>query len=160
VTCGDVTQLLDAFVDGELPTPMLLAVARHAGGCAGCERAAAEVSRLHDAVEGTFRADAEALDLSTVWPALEAKLDRVDTMRNWRRRLRSVPAWGAAVAVAAAAVFWLRTSTPVTSPTRVVQRPNHMVIDRLEGAPFQVRRERKQGTTVIWVMPAAHEISR
>jgi anti-sigma factor RsiW len=154
MTCAEASPLLDAFVDAELPAPMLLAVARHAGVCPACERAVRELTALHEAVGGTVRAEAEALDLSPVWPAIEASLARVDAARAWRRRLRAAPAWGAALAAAAAAVFWLRTPvptpTPAPPPRVAVQRPNHLIFDRLEG-DVRVHRARKDGMTVITV---------
>ena len=72
MTCGEVTELLDAFVDAELPAPMLLSVARHAGGCAACDASIRELSALHEAVERVAREDADAIDLNGVWPAVEA----------------------------------------------------------------------------------------
>ncbi|HJQ74921.1 MAG TPA: zf-HC2 domain-containing protein, partial [Gaiellaceae bacterium] len=72
MTCADVGQLLDAFLDAELPAPMLLEVARHAAACPECEGAVRELTSIRDAVERTVRAEAEALDLGRVWPAVAA----------------------------------------------------------------------------------------
>src|SRR5689334_11299137 len=108
MTCDDVTQLLDAFVDTELPPPMLVAVARHAAGCTACDVAVRDLSSVHDAVERTLAADAETLDLSRVWPAVAAAADRVDARRAWVVRLRTAPVWSAAALalVASALVYF------------------------------------------------------
>ena len=167
VTCAEASELLDAFVDAELPAPMLLAVARHAGGCAACDEALRQRSALHDAVERVAREDAEELDLSGVWPGVSARIERDEVARMRIRRLRQVPAWAAVAAIAAGAVFWLRTPLPTTVPpqvatvsnvsnvSRVVARPraNRAVIERIDSdaARVQLRSERRDGTTLIMV---------
>lgn len=155
MTCSDVTELLDAFVDAELPAAMLLAVARHAGACATCDAAVRELSALHEAVEQVALTDAETLDLSGVWPAVAQRIGETVSRRAWRERLRGAPAWGMAIAaMAAGAVLYVRppSSEP---PTRVATRPrpNQAVIERInsDGSRFELRRERKYGTTLIMV---------
>jgi anti-sigma factor RsiW len=157
MTCADVAQLLDAFVDAELPAPMLLAVARHAGGCAACDASLREMSALHETVERAARAEAEALDLTGVWPAVAREIDRVDARGAWRRRLRVAPGWGIGLAAAAAAAaFWLRAAP---DPAIRIARPNSAVIERLDsgGLRTEIRRERKNGTTAIMVTPVRYE---
>jgi hypothetical protein len=153
MTCRDVTQLLDRFVDAELPGAMLVAIARHAAGCSTCDGAVRALVDLHEAVERAVGAEVDALDFSSVWANVERGVDRVDARRVWVRRLRSVPAWGAAAAVAAGAMLWLRTAPD--QPARVASRPrpNQAVIERIdsEAARFELRRERKNGTTLIMV---------
>ena len=167
ITCGQAAELLDAFVDAELPGPMLLAVARHAGGCVACDDALRERSALHEVIERTVREASEELDLSTVWPAVERRVTREDVRRARFRRLRQAPPWIAVAALAASAVLWLRTpaSEPVREPTRVAAarfRPNRAVIERLssEGARVALRSERKNGTTLIMVSADGGEAVR
>ena len=153
MTCADVGGLLDAFVDAELPAPMLLAIARHAGGCPACDAAVRELTALHEAVERSARQEAESLDLSGLWPAVARGIDRVETRRVWRRRLRVAPAVGIGLAAAASAVLWFRAPGPEPARVATRPRPNQAVIERLdtEGARFELRRERKYGTTIIMV---------
>jgi anti-sigma factor RsiW len=154
LTCAEVRELLDPFLDAELPATMLLAVARHAGSCAVCDAEVREGSALHDAIEATLQSEAETLDLSRVWPTVAARTERVDRRRR-ARRLAAVPVFGAAgLALAASALLWFRAPAPV--PERVASarpRPNHAVIDRLrsEAADVAVRRDRKNGTMLIMV---------
>jgi anti-sigma factor RsiW len=157
MTCADVAPLLDAFVDAELPAPMLLAVARHAGACGACDGALRELVALREAVERSVRP--ETLDLSRIWPAVAAGVARAETGRTWRRRLRAAPAWGVAIAAAAGAILWLRTPAPEAPRVAARPRPNQTVIERLdsEGARFELRRERKYGTTLIMVSGDADE---
>jgi hypothetical protein len=153
MTCRDVSQLLDRFVDAELPGPMLVAIARHAAGCSPCDSAVRALAGLHEAVERAIGAEVDALDLSSVWANVERRIDRIDAGQVWLRRLRSVPAWGTAAAIAAGAVLWLNTTAE--PPARVASRPrpNQAVIERIdsEAARFELRRERKYGTTLIMV---------
>jgi anti-sigma factor RsiW len=157
MTCADVASLLDRFVDAELPAPMLLAVARHAGACPACETAVRELTGLREVLERTVEADVERLDLGGVWPAVAHAAERVDARRAWVRRVRLAPVWGVGLA-AASALFWLRSAP---APVRVAAhpvRPNQAIIERIDsGAPrLELRRERKNGTTLIMVSaPAA-----
>jgi anti-sigma factor RsiW len=168
MTCGDVAQLLDAFVDAELPAPTLLAVARHAGACPSCDVAVRALTTLHDSIERTAREDADALDLSSVWPAVEQSIERGESWRRWMRRARRVPAWGVALAAAASVFFWVQ-SPPAPSQQQhqqqariVPPRPNQTVIERInsDSPRFELRRERKLGTTLIMVSTDGEEISR
>lgn len=153
MTCDQVERQLDAFMDAELPGPTLLAIARHAGACPTCEDAVRELAALHEAVDSTVRTDGERLDLSGVWPAVAARVARVDARRAWTRRARTAPLWGGAVAAAAAALFWLQSVPPQTTRVATPARPNSAVIERLDSdaVRFELRRERKLGTTLIMV---------
>jgi anti-sigma factor RsiW len=170
MTCGDVAQHLDAFVDAELPAPTLLAIARHAGSCSACDVAVRALETLHETIERTAREDAATLDLAGVWPAVDAGIARVDARRKWTRRARALPAWGVGLAAAASVFLLVRTpaeqqaQAPAPAPARVVSarpRPNQAVIERLDSAAqrFELRRERRDGTTLIMVS-TEEEISR
>src|SRR5262245_61791421 len=128
MTCVDVDQLLDAFVDSELPPPMLLEVARHAAACGTCEAAIRRLETLRRTLADSVLGDVAALDLSGVWPRVAAEVQRTRARRSWQRRVRSLPAWGVVLAAAASAVFWLRVpaqeqvatrSAPATHVSRV-----------------------------------------
>ncbi len=171
MTCSDVAQRLDAFIDTELPPSELLEVARHAAGCPGCDGAVRELAALREEVAEVMRAEAETLDLSSVWPAVSVEVGRVDRRRAWTRRLRSAPVWATAFAAAASLALWLqRTPEPVRVATTRARAaaperlpPNMAVIERLAGKNVAVRREPKAGTTIIWVgytPAAAGELAR
>jgi anti-sigma factor RsiW len=156
MTCGDVERLLDAFIDRELPAPMLLEVARHASACPPCDATVRQFATLGDLIGRTLAGDAAALDLAPVWPAVARRIERTTRWRWWAERLRTVPAWGvAAAALAASALFWLEASSPPArravrvAATRL--RPDQAVIDRLAGKHVTVRSEPKAGMTMIWV---------
>jgi len=165
MTCGDVAQLLDAFVDAELPAPTLLAVARHAGACPSCDLAVRALTTLHDSIEQAAREEAETLDMSGVWPAVENGIERAESRQRWVRRARRVPTWGLALAAAASAFLWFQAPAPLPTPGHVVAmrpRPNQTVIERInsDSPRFELRRERKLGTTLIMVSTDGEEISR
>ena len=109
MTCEEAAPLLDAFVDAELEGATLIDVARHAASCRACDGTLQERIALHKTLGRHGRADADSVDLSGLWTALEPQLAQADARRAWRRRLRSAPVWGGALAIAASALF---TSLP------------------------------------------------
>lgn len=154
MTCGDVETLLDAFLDSELPPPMLVAVARHAAGCSDCDQTIRSLTTLRDTVAETVRRDAEAVDLSGLWSRIDVAIDSTQRRRRWTERVRGVPLWAAGLAMAAAlALVVLNVQRPTTGIGGRVTRvpPNHAYIDRLAGRDVLLRREAKSGTTLIWV---------
>lgn len=181
LTCRDLDDLIDAFVDSELPPASLLDVARHAAHCQPCEDRIQSVTAIGHVLGTSVRADAATLDLSGVWAAVEQRIDVVDTRHHrehrWDRFRQAfggptLPAWGTAAAIAASAVLYLQQpvtdhrtavadSTPVPA-TRISYPPprnsdpgkasiNQALIERIKGSNVRVRRLPKDGTTAIWV---------
>ena len=163
MTCADVEQLRDAFVDAELPGPMLLAVARHAGSCAACDEALRTVTAVREAVARVMQQEADALDLSGIWPAIEPNVTQVERRRTWRHRALQMPAWAAVGALAAGTLLWWQSAAPPVAPVRVAARPNQAVIERLNAgntSRVSLRRERKNGTMLIMVNADGGEVGR
>ena len=154
MTCTDVGRLVDAFIDTELPPGEMIDVARHAGGCAGCDRTIRELETLRHAVGATVDAEIDALDLSGVWQAVSGDIDRVDAKRVKVRRLRQAPVWGAALAMAASAVFFLLPTIEQPEPSPRADVSRFAQIDRLSGRDITVRHV-KDGTPMIWVRQVA-----
>jgi hypothetical protein len=163
MTCQDVAQLLDGFVDTELSPSQLLDVARHAAICANCDGAIRELTGLRESVAWLVEGEGRTLDLSGVWPAVAATIPR-STRRRHRGSIvpRQLPVWGAVMALAASVLLWLGSTgqPPAHAPKQIAsveqsatraRAANHAVIDRLTGKDIAVRREPKSGTTVIWV---------
>jgi hypothetical protein len=159
MTCEEASPLLDAFVDAELEGAALIDVARHAAACKSCDAALQELIALHETLGRHGRADGESVDLSGLWTALEPRLAQTDARRAWRRRLRAAPVWGG-LAIAASALFFL--SGPQQRPTQVAAhvRPNQAVIERIDSdaGRFELRRERKNGTTLIMVSAGGDDV--
>jgi hypothetical protein len=159
MTCDEAAPLLDAFVDAELEGPTLIDVARHAASCKACDDVLQELIALHETLGRHGLADGDSVDLSGLWPALEPQMKKVDARRAWRRRLRSSsPLWGG-LAIAASALLFL------SGPKKEIviaktPRPNQAVIERIdsEGGRFELRRERKNGTTLIMVSAAGDDL--
>jgi anti-sigma factor RsiW len=160
MTCADVQQLLGAFIDAELPSPMLLAVARHAGTCPACDAAVRELTDLREAVAGAIEAAVDGLDLSGVWQHVDAAITRTEQRSRRVVQLRRAAGWGAIAALAATWLFL--TPTAVQQPpivasvtkkpaeaVRVAKRPTE--IDRLAGRVASFQREPKTGAPIIWV---------
>jgi anti-sigma factor RsiW len=162
MTCEEAAPLLDAFVDAELEGPALIDVARHAASCKACDDALQELIALHETLGRHGLADAGSVDLSGLWQSLEPELKKVDARRAWRRRLRSSsPLWGG-LAIAASALLFLSgpQKETVVASKPPVYRPNQAVIERIdsEGGRFELRRERKNGTTLIMVSATGDDV--
>jgi hypothetical protein len=168
MTCSDVERSLDAFIDRELPTPVLLEIARHASGCGPCDETVRQFAALGEAINQTIVAEAGALDLSSVWPVVSRRIDPLTTRRRFRERVRVLPAWAVTFAAAASLAVVMRQAMPqlagwvtphlaastASAPVqmaRVTARPHQAVIDRLAGKNVVVRSEPKGGSTMIWV---------
>jgi anti-sigma factor RsiW len=165
MTCSDVDQLLDSFVDTELPPGEMIAVARHAGTCAACDATIRDFEAMRHVIGTAIESEVDSLDLSGIWPQVAVGVDAAVARRaRWmsRRRLSAAPVWGAALALAASiVVFVMRPADLVKKDLADVQRPrpasrlaslpNYAQIERLAGKNIAVRREPKDGTTMIWV---------
>lgn len=154
MTCGDVETLLDAFLDSELPPPMLVSVARHAATCGPCDQAIRSLTTLRETLAETVRRDAETVDLSGLWSRIDEAIDSTQRRRRWTERMRGAPVWAAGIAMAAALALVVMNvqQTPPTPGVRGARiPPNHAYIDRLAGRDVLLRREAKSGTTLIWV---------
>jgi anti-sigma factor RsiW len=174
MTCTDVEQLLGAFVDTELPPPRLLDVARHAATCSACDGAIRELTELRASVAALLESETRQLDLSGVWPAVDAAIARQAPARPRLTALRGGGApgatriWAALMAIAATALLLFRPATQqqpgkpmtVASAGRAARTSNDAGIDRIAGRGITMRREPKSGTMIIWVANAAGEGAR
>jgi hypothetical protein len=183
MTCNDVSQLLDPFLDTELPPPMLLAVAKHAATCTPCDTTIRELTELRELVARDNAAAVDALDFSGVWSAVEGGMDAHDAAQARARRIRSLPMWGTMVAMAASVMLWFAggyqpdkadlVKPAVDRPAAIAraervrpnpnwkQTANATYIDRLKSQrAVDVRREPKGGTTVIWVNHVTEDAGR
>jgi anti-sigma factor RsiW len=171
MTCADAGPRIDAFIDGELSPSTSVEVARHVGQCTRCDGAVRRLLSVRDALVAETERAVSGLDLSRVWPTVEAEAARLDAQSAWRSR-RTPPrlsrgmAWTTSIAaIAAAAALFLRLSGGGPAPGPVAKDavpvavakvtpkrpPNHVFIDRLAGKDIALRREPKSGTTMIWV---------
>lgn len=167
MTCADAGTRIDAFVDGELTPSMSVEVARHAGQCPRCDGAVRRLLTVREALIAESERAVSGLDMSRVWPRIDAETSRLRAQAAWRdrkksnRQLSRGVAWGTSIAaVAAAAMLFVRLPNHdtrvgdklTTTPVKVAKRlPNHVYIDRLAGKDIAVKREPKSGTTMIWV---------
>jgi anti-sigma factor RsiW len=137
MNCPDVAQLLDAFVDTELTPPQLLDVARHAAGCVTCDAAIRELAALRQSVAALVEREALELDLSRVWPAVEAAISpparRPARIVALTRAASAAPVWGAVMALAASVFVWLSgpsTELATQVATQVASADRHVAAHR------------------------------
>jgi anti-sigma factor RsiW len=172
MTCADAGAQIDAFVDGELSPSASVEIARHVGQCGRCDGAVRRLLTVREALVAESERAVAGLDLSRVWPHVDAETSRLRAQAAWRERrpssgrLSRGVAWGTSIAaIAAGAALFLRVpggptvvpgiakDTPPVAATKVASKrlPNHVFIDRLAGKDITMRRESKSGTTMIWV---------
>jgi anti-sigma factor RsiW len=161
MTCADAGTRIDAFVDGELTPSMSVEVARHVGQCPRCDGSVRRLLTVREALVAESERAVAGLDMSRVWPRIDAETSRLRAQAAWRERKSSSRnlsrgvTWGTSIAaIAAAAALFVRGTAiaPTATPVKVAKRlPNHVYIDRLAGKDIAVKREPKSGTTMIWV---------
>jgi anti-sigma factor RsiW len=170
--CTEIGGLVDAFVDSELPPPMLLEVARHAGQCARCDGLVRDLLAVRDAIVVDTDRLIEGVDLSRVWASVDTAITRIDGQAAWRRRsearrtpspTRRMTIWGSIAAVAAGVALFvgmpLGTQPPKRKPGPAIAKrvPNHVIIDQLAGKDITLKRDDQKGGAMIWVN---HEVVR
>jgi len=82
MNCDDVSQILSAFHDGELPKSSNRAVEQHLSTCVDCRQALASIARLGQ-VARTLITPEPSADL---WPQLAAQMGDVAKSRNNEKR--------------------------------------------------------------------------
>jgi anti-sigma factor RsiW len=175
--CTEVGELIEAFVDSELPPEELLQVARHAGQCGRCDGVVRDLLAVREAVIADTSRLIDGVDLSRVWAGVDAAITRTDGQAEWRRRGearratfggRRVTIWGSMAAIAAGVALFVgmppggeRKRVAVTQPPTQIAKnkriPNHVIIDQLAGKDITLKRDDQKGGTMIWVN---HEVER
>jgi len=166
MTCREASNLLSLFLDGELDSHQMRAVALHGTRCTTCEAELRELEHLQQLVSDTVNARVDEIDLSAFWPAVERRLGTA--RRSWWERARiwfgdadhrwliRLPAYAAAAAVAVLALlFFTRTPQPSVDPDapRLAAVDNAASIDSLDTdvESVAVLNDPETRTTVLWV---------
>jgi len=146
ITCRRAEVLLDAYLDGDLPSPRRGALERHLTGCFGCAQELQRARLLRDqlrALPERFAGD-HVTEAALVRLRREGGADGSRFRRQWS--LRWTPAWQPLTAVAAALLV-------VFGITRFVTRP---AVEQ-SITPADVARAETQ---VRWVMAHLGDINR
>jgi len=166
MTCRESENLLPLFLDGELDARQMRAVALHSSRCRPCEQALRHLERMQELVSSAIQARVDEVDFSAFWPAIERQLG--ERPLGWWQRLGvwwragehpwavRLPALGAAMAVALAALFFFTRVAPRTSEPaapRLAAVDNAAIIDSLETDldSVAVVSDPETRTTVLWV---------
>jgi hypothetical protein len=84
MNCRESRPLLPLFLDGELESRQMRAVALHSTRCSQCEDELRGMERLQDAIAAQISAEIEQIDLSRVWSAVAPRLGSVSP--TWQQR--------------------------------------------------------------------------
>src|ERR1700692_2590093 len=74
MTCRESLNLLPLFLDGELDSHQMRAVALHGTRCTACESELRALERLQELVSDNINARVDEIDRSNFWPAIERQL--------------------------------------------------------------------------------------
>jgi anti-sigma factor RsiW len=162
--CGEASNLLSLFLDGELDPRQTRAVALHATRCPTCESRLRQLERLQDLISENISAQVDEINFSEFWPAVGRRLGTV-RMSSWNR-LRTwwsdgdawavhLPIFAAAAAAVLAFLFLTRAPQrpPEADPAQVAAVDNTASIDSLDTDfdTVAVLTDPETRTTVLWV---------
>jgi hypothetical protein len=84
MNCRESRPLLPLFLDGELESRQMRAVALHSTRCFECEEELRSMERLQEAIASHISAEVDQIDLDLVWTAVAPRLG--STSPNWQQR--------------------------------------------------------------------------
>lgn len=165
--CRDAAPLLPFFLDGELDPHQMRAVALHSALCLTCEQDLRRLERLQEVVNSTISSTVDEIDFDNFWPGIERRLSI--TRHPWWQLVRAwwsegerawvirVPAFAAAVAVAAFALFLF--TRPSSAPDAQLASPQLAAVDNATSIEsldsdvdsVAVLNDPETRTTVLWV---------
>jgi anti-sigma factor RsiW len=162
--CRDVLPLLSRFLDGELDSRQMRAVALHTTRCSQCETELRQLERLEDIIVEQVTRRAEEVDLAGMWTGIASRLEEVSP--PWFARLRGwldfsglafswrPPAYAAAVALLVLIVFLLQPSAPRSEQIAAANLvDNSAILDSVESHVDSIAllSEPETNTMVLWV---------
>lgn len=167
MTCREATNLVPLFLDGELDSRQMRAVALHGTRCPSCETELRELERLQELVSENISARVDEVDFSEFWTGVERRLGTIqvswwrrwsaswsDGDRGWTMRWPVFAAAAAAIAVLAF-FFLVRAPQLTTQPdaARLAAVDNAATIDSLDADADSVAvlSDPETRTTVLWV---------
>lgn len=80
MNCRETERLLDTFFDGELEGRLMRDAALHITRCPSCEQELQEKERVRTVLGEAIQEQVDAVDLSGVWTAVQAGIDREETL--------------------------------------------------------------------------------
>jgi len=158
-TCEDFARRFDGFLDGELDSHSMRAMAMHASHCPTCGGDLERAEKLQGLLVRRVESELDRVDTSGLWNAIEARLEpprsalrrRVREYVGEQRWFAPLPALTLAGALAAAIAAWVVWPLSTSGPALVAD--NHAQIDRIESNSPHVAvwSEPTEHTTAIWV---------
>lgn len=145
MTCRESSNLLPLFLDGELDSRQMRAVAMHSMHCQTCEADLKDMERVQTLVSDTLKKRVDEIDFSGLWSNIERRI--ADVRVPWTTRARAwweelqlgfdlrVPTFVAAAAMAALAFAWYANQPNASQPIdarQVATADNEAAIESLE----------------------------
>jgi hypothetical protein len=166
MNCREASNLLPLFLDGELDSRQMRAVALHSMRCQPCELELKEMERLQDLVGNTIRSRAAVIDLTPLWAGVERRIgtDQLSLRRRMRARWQDIqaeldmrlPAVAAAAAIAALAMVWYARQPDLGQPLdsqQIATNDPATAIERLDTSFESVSffNDPETDLSVLWV---------
>ena len=165
MTCREASNLLPLFVDGELDSRQMRAIALHGTRCGTCESELRRMNRLQELVAESISSQVDEIDFTDFWAGVERRLGTV-RVPWWQRAAawwsageqwwpRRLPAFAAAAAIVALMLLLFGRTQPTSQPgaRQIAAVDNAASIEALETDvdSVAVLSDPETRTTVLWV---------
>jgi hypothetical protein len=164
MNCRESQPLLPLFLDGELESRQMRAVALHSTRCTQCEAELRGMERLQDAIASQINAEVEQIDLNLVWSAVAPRLGSASPtwQQRWEEWSESIRdgwrSWApvsAAVAVAGALALLLWQGNGSSTPDQVARadRDNSVIVESVRSnvGSLALVSEPATDTMLMWI---------
>jgi anti-sigma factor RsiW len=165
MNCRESRPLLPLFLDGELESRQMRAVALHSTRCSQCEDELRTMERLQETIASHISAEVEQIDLGLVWSSIAPRLGT--TSPTWKQRLeewrdsirdgfRTWAPVSAAVAAAGVLALLLWQGSGSTKPEQVAaagDRDSGVIVESVRSnvGSLALVNEPKTDTMLMWI---------
>jgi hypothetical protein len=164
MNCRESRPLLPLFLDGELESRQMRAVALHSTRCSECEDELRTMERLQETIASHINAEVEQIDLGLVWSAVAPRLG--STSPTWQQRWEEWwdsiregwRTWGpVSVAIAAAGVlailFWQGDGSTTPEQVAASDRDNSVIVESVRSSvgSLALVSEPTTDTMLMWI---------
>jgi len=157
--CDDISEVLGAWLDGQLRQSDAEEIRAHVAGCPSCGEERRQLEGLQKALRATFQSASTTIVFESFWRGVERRIHQkrswYEDVRRWVRDFWAPPqmAWSVPIAIILLllGMFTVESFLPGLRPRE--SRNNFAAVDSIDafGRNVAVLREDESKTTVIWL---------